>query len=775
MFLVAGVHRRKVVEMAVKVYSGKSSGFNVLVDGYFEYAQEVVAKRAFPDMRDGLKPVQRRILHAFGSTKEFQKGFVKSARIVGDVMGKYHPHGDAAIYDAMVRMVHSNESFCMPLLKGRGNLGHVTSDKSPAASRYTEVAYTDFAGDFFGYGSSAVEWVSTELEDGSTEPSVLAVNYPFVLTVGSSGLGVGASTRVLPFNFWDVLDLLEKRVNGHELTEEDIIYPDFSSGGLIVEDRKEAYRLMRSGKGTVKVRSEIEVDGKELLVKSLPPEITIEKALAKINRLNEENRISGIKSAYDSSGFESPSLITIECTNKQVIDDVIVNLYRHKVLQGTASSNMVLINDGKPFMGGVFSVIDEWLNWRRDVLTTAVQNDLNDVTAELDRLHYFIELVRDAESKATFLDKLTTVSKSAAVQYLSEKFEGIPEDVSDWITSRRASAFLNGDTYANRYDGLLVTRDELSADLADINRVIIRDIADLRRKHDGHHKRRTVTTNRDYRFNKAQQGTASERVTDTRTAFYTVYTNGFIKKTSAPVVKHGVGRNKATVMTEFVARADSTIIGFDSTGRIIRVYGEDLGWTMPDAPGTYVFNYLEDDDNIERTLLWAAEMDGSSYMLLFADGKISWLDTSKWVGVKSRHKIVNNGVAQEVENLLLDVIPESKVPEVMLCVDAFREGKARIGTFRPGSLRRGSSAKSRIKALGGSGGVGILLWGGVPSDYADTWVDEAEKYDGRVRTLPGQGTFENIMDGLDEVDTEYVHEDLDLFDILNEPTFSTVL
>ena len=746
--------------MAERLYQGMSHGMGYLIDGYVDYAEDVIANRSIPSLQDGLKPVQRRILHTFLHNKSYQKSFVKSAKVVGDVMGNLHPHGDSAIYDAMVRMSDRNGSFGVPLIEGKGNLGTVESSSSPAASRYTEVKLGRFGYDFDGYGASAIERVPTELEDGNTEPVALAVRYPYALMVGSTGLGVGASTTIPSFNFWDVIGLMEKVLDRKDLGPNDIIYPDFNVGGNFIQDQTEAYRLMMSGKGTMRFRAEVDIAGREIKVKELPVNITIESALRKIDRLINEKAVHGLKSAYRSSGRNSDYIITIECSNKSITESVLLDLYRHRILQNSMTANMLLIDDGKPYMGGVYDIVRRWIDWRRGLLTKAVAADLEVIEADIKRLWFFIDLVQDDEAKAEYLRLLTRVSRTEADKFLEDLYDDITGDIISWIGNRSASAFLNGDSYATRYNNLLKERDELRLDLDDIDRVIRRDIADIRVSHKGAHERRTRITTTDYSFTRVSSDDSDSAVDDSP-AWYTIMKNGFIKKTSSPITTG----SKKSILAVVEGKANSALIGFDDDGRILKVYGEDLMWTAPNTPGTYVFKYVGDSSNDKRKLLWMGALDGTTRMLVFVDGKVSFLQTSKWVNAKARYRIVNNGVAPEVKDMLLDVLDEADTPEVLFAMDSLKEDRFRFGVMPLASVRRGSSAKSRIKVFGGSGGVQLLYVGSMPADRLHDWVvgDDSDKFIGRVRPLLGNP--ENPNDAM--------AEGIDFTELLNEPTYVT--
>lgn len=751
------------------LYNGKSEGFRSLVDGYMEYSRETIANRAFPDFRDGLKPVHRRILYSMYKNKINKP--TKSAKVVGDVMGNYHPHGNTAIYEAMVRMTDKRGNYNVPLIKGTGNMGNFFSTESAAAERYTEVQLGTAADDFFKTGMNILPMVETEFADGSLEPAVLPARYPMILVNGAEGMAVGMSTSLPSFNFWDVLDLYEKYVKTGFLNSEDMIYPDFPTGGHYIEDRTEALRIMLSGKGRIKMRADVDIKGNQIFVREIPFGLSVEKIRERINQRIEDGSIYGLSGVYDSHGHKSDYLLTIKCKSKSDSESVLVDLYRAGILQKTFQANMMAVRDNHgdetdkiPIMSGVYGILYAWVEWRKEVLTRSFTADIDSFQDEYVMLDYFIQLVDNPAWKENFLARLTKTSNKAGLDYLHELFPDITDEHASWISKRSANVFLDGGPYRNRYMNIQSEIQTLKGYLNDLNGYLLKDIDSMRKEHRGLHARRSKVTQRDYKFSKQTASSDQERTVDTSMMYFTIFKDGFLKKTSTPVAE------RQNILNEVHAPANATLIGFDNIGRLIRIYGDEIPITRPGSVGTYIFSYIGDNENPDidknKHVLYMGHLDGSTRMLIFTDGKVSFLQTSKWLNAKARYKVVNNGVSEDVVSLLLDVVEEADIPENLFVADAGKPGVFRYGILPLDQIRRGSSAKSKIKAFGASGNIDIKYWGSFPTSRLYDWLGGMGEsaYMGRIKALPGNP----------DDPSDVTAEGIDFLEYLNEPTYSSI-
>ena len=343
---------------------------------YLDYAMSVIIGRALPDVRDGLKPVQRRILYAmYELGNEYGKPYKKSARIVGDVIGKYHPHGDTAVYDALVRMVQEF-SLRYPLVDGQGNFGSMDGD-SAAAMRYTEVRLSKIASELLSdLDKETVETVPNY--DGSlTEPRVLPARIPALLVNGSSGIAVGMATSIPPHNMGEVIDALLALIENPDLTAEELMEfvpaPDFPTGGILygLEGVREAYR---TGKGNVQIRARAFIektkkgDRESVVVTEIPYQVNKARLLERIAELARDRKIEEIADLRDESDRDGTRVV-IELKKDAVAEVVLNNLYKLTQMQVSFGVQLLAIVQNQPRTLTLKQTLEEFLAYRRDVVT----------------------------------------------------------------------------------------------------------------------------------------------------------------------------------------------------------------------------------------------------------------------------------------------------------------------------------------------------------------------------------------------------------------------
>ena len=337
--------------MSSKIYSGPSEGFGSIAEGYVDYAMEVIARRSVPDVRDGLKPVARRIIYKL---HENDKGYLqKCATLVGQAL-ELHPHGDSSVYGAFALLTDENGTCNMPFFHGMGNLGHVYSSDKPAAMRYPKAMINSNA-DYFFRDKEVMDLIPAEEGDG-VEPTVLNATFPVVLVNGAMGIAVSAGTKMPSFNFDDVLDLTIKYIQNKKLTVSDMIIPDFPTGGVLVCNNEEIAKVMLTGKGKLKLRAKVEIEGKDIQVIEVPYGKTAEGIVKAIN----VSEISGISSCILTSGRGANGHVSITCKSKKVVEEVLMHLYRQNILQSTFGSNILVIEDGEPKILGAFVGVETW-------------------------------------------------------------------------------------------------------------------------------------------------------------------------------------------------------------------------------------------------------------------------------------------------------------------------------------------------------------------------------------------------------------------------------
>ncbi|HVY41563.1 MAG TPA: DNA gyrase subunit A, partial [Hyphomicrobiaceae bacterium] len=362
---------------------------------YLDYAMSVIVSRALPDVRDGLKPVHRRIL--FGMNElglDWNKKYVKSARVVGEVMGKYHPHGNAPIYDALVRMAQ-DFSMRLPLVDGQGNFGSIDGDP-PAAERYTECRLTKVAGTLLDdLDKDTVDF--RENYDGTLkEPQVLPAKFPNLLVNGSGGIAVGMATNIPPHNLGEVIDACMAHLDNPEIGIEELMQlvpgPDFPTGGLIL-GRAGIQAAYHKGRGSIVMRAKVHVeeirkDREALIVTAIPYQVNKRTLIEKIAEQVREKRIEGISDLWDESNREGMRIV-IELKRDAIADVVLNQLWRFSDLQTTFGANMLAINGGRPEQLNLKDMIASFTAFREEVVSRRTKYLLGKAR---DRAHVLVGL-----------------------------------------------------------------------------------------------------------------------------------------------------------------------------------------------------------------------------------------------------------------------------------------------------------------------------------------------------------------------------------------------
>ena len=375
---------------------------------YLDYAMSVIVGRALPDVRDGLKPVHRRVLYAMKVLgNDYNKPYKKSARVVGDVIGKYHPHGDTAVYDTIVRMAQSFSMRYM-MVDGQGNFGSIDGD-SPAAMRYTEVRMAKISHEILAdLDKETVDFI--ENYDGSeSEPSVMPTKFPNLLINGSSGIAVGMATNIPPHNLSEVISACLAMIDNPAIEIKELMEhvpgPDFPTAGIIngAQGIHEAYA---TGRGRVHIRGKVDIEpiGKKnreaIIVKELPYQVNKARLIEKIAELVRDKKIEGITELRDESDKDGMRIV-IELRQGEVVDVVLNNLYKQTSLQTVFGINMVALHDGQPKLLNLKQVLEAFISHRREVVTRRTLYDLNKAR---DRAHIL-------EGQAVALSNIDAVIK----------------------------------------------------------------------------------------------------------------------------------------------------------------------------------------------------------------------------------------------------------------------------------------------------------------------------------------------------------------------------
>jgi len=382
---------------------------------YLDYAMSVIVGRALPDVRDGLKPVHRRVLFAMHELgNDWNKPYKKSARVVGDVIGKYHPHGDTAVYDTIVRMAQ-DFSLRYMLIDGQGNFGSVDGD-APAAMRYTEIRMARIAHEMLADLEKGTVDYGPNYDGSEHEPLVLPAKVPNLLVNGSSGIAVGMATNIPPHNLNEVVNACLAYIDNVQITIDELMQhvpgPDFPTAGIIfgAAGIREAYRTGR-GKVTVRARVEIETDEKRggrqsIIVTELPYQVNKARLLEKIAELVRDGRIEGISELRDESD-KSGMRMVIELKRGEVADVILNNLYQHTALQSVFGINMVALENAQPKTLNLKQIIEAFVRHRREVVT---RRTLFDLRKSRERAHILEGLAVALEN----IDPMIALIKSSS-------------------------------------------------------------------------------------------------------------------------------------------------------------------------------------------------------------------------------------------------------------------------------------------------------------------------------------------------------------------------
>jgi DNA gyrase subunit A len=621
---------------------------------YLEYALSVIIGRALPDVRDGLKPVHRRILFAMSEGgNDWNRPYRKSARIVGDVIGKYHPHGDTAVYDAMVRMAQ-DFSMRMPLVDGQGNFGSVDGD-SPAAMRYTEVRLTRLAHELLqDLDKDTVDFVPNY--DGSMkEPLVLPSRLPNLLINGSSGIAVGMATNIPPHSLDEVCDALLATLQNPEITLAELMAiipgPDFPTGGFIYGSGgiEEAYR---TGRGLIRLRAKVAVEqkaGREtLVIRELPYQVNKARLIERIAELVKDKKIEGISDLRDESDREGMR-VTIQLKKDEQAEVILNQLYLNTQMQVTFGINLVAIVHNRPELLSLKDLLHHFLEHRREVILRRTRYELR--KAE-ERKHILDGLLTALD----FLDQVIALIRAAATpaeakaQLMAGKFAAeAPNVESNEELQRRyalseiqAQAIL--DMRLQRLTGLerqkiIDESREVEAAIARY-RLILSDEAQVRGLIAGELtelKERFGDGRRTEIVPEAQEFTAEDLIADEEMVV-TISHRNYIKRTPLTIYRSQrrggkgrmgmVTRENDFVSQLYIASTHSYFLVFSNKGRVFWLRVHEIPVGSPSAQGKAIVNlvHLGEDEKVATILPVKEFVAGISLVMATRRGVVKKTD-----------------------------------------------------------------------------------------------------------------------------------------------------
>lgn len=580
---------------------------------FLDYAMSVIVSRALPDVRDGLKPVQRRILYGMqelGSTSD--KPYKKSARIVGDVMGKYHPHGDSSIYEAMVRMAQ-DFSYRYMLVDGHGNFGSIDGDGA-AAMRYTESRMSKIAMEMLrDINKNTIDY-KDNYDGNEREPVVLPARYPNLLVNGTSGIAVGMATNIPPHQLGEVIDGVLAVSENPAITTEELMEiipgPDFPTGGLIL-GRSGIRRAYETGRGSIVVRSKVEIEqktsGKEvIIVNELPYQVNKARLIEKIAELVRDKKIDGITNIRDESDRNGMRIV-IDVRRDANANVVLNNLYKQTAMQSSFGINMLALVNGQPQTLSLKEALYHYLEHQKEVIRRRTEFELK--KAE-DRAH-ILEGLRIALDHIDAIIQLIRSSQTAdeAKRALGEQYS-LSERQAQAILDMRLQRLtgLERDKIEEEYNGLLALIAELKEILANEGKIIAIIHEEL--------------TEVKERFNDARRteiiaGGANmiedEDLIPRENSVLTLTHNGYIKRLPANTYRsqrrggrgvQGMGTNEDDFVEHLMyASTHDTILFFTSKGKTFKAKGYEIPEFGRTAKGLPIVNLLNVDKDEKVTAM----------------------------------------------------------------------------------------------------------------------------------------------------------------------------
>lgn len=620
--------------MSIEMNGGKILPVEIseqMKTAYIDYSMSVITDRALPDVRDGLKPVHRRILytlHESGLTPN--KPYSKSARLVGDCMGKYHPHGDSAIYDAAVRMAQ-DFSTRYPLIDGHGNFGSVDGD-SAAAMRYTELRMAKITAYMLADIDKETVDFHPNYDEKLEEPSVLPAKFPHLLVNGSAGIGVGMATNIPPHNLTEVIDGTIALIDNPELDidglQKYIKGPDFPTGGIIMgtEGIKSAYN---TGRGTVKTRAKAHIERMEktgktrILVTEIPYQVNKSRLVEKIAELAREKKIDGITDLRDESD-RSGMRIVIEL-RRDVNPQVILNqLYKHTQMEESFGIIFLALVEGQPRILTLKEILHYFIAHQEDVIVRRTRFELSKAEAEahileglriaLDHIDEVIQIIRSSKDE------------ESAKNSLMERF-GLSDKQSQAIVDMRLKRLtgLEREKLEQRYQELLDLMAYLRAVLDSekmVLEIIKKELNEIKEKF-GDARRSRIS------FDESKMDVedliAEEDVVITATH------NGYIKRLPLATYKsqrrggkgvHGMATKEEDFLEHlFITSTHKYILFFTSRGKVYRLKAHEIPEAGRTAKGTAIINLLSLDQDEKITAIMTVKGYDENYFLLTATKK----------------------------------------------------------------------------------------------------------------------------------------------------------
>ena len=598
---------------------------------YLDYSMSVIVSRALPDVRDGLKPVHRRVLYAmYDGGYRPDRNFSKSARVVGDVMGNYHPHGDTAIYDALVRLAQP-WSLRYPLVQGQGNFGSMGNDP-PAAQRYTECRMAPLAMQMVRDIDEETVDFAPNYDGRTLEPVVLPSRFPNLLVNGSAGIAVGMATNIPPHNLREVAAGVQWMLEHPEASREEALEalierisgPDFPTGGLIV-GRRGVEDALRTGRGAITMRAVVTVDedakGRQLLViTELPYQVNPDNLLLRIAELVSDGKVGGIADVRDDSSSRTGMRLVIELKRDAVAQVVLNNLYKHTQLQETFGANMLALVDGVPRTLSIEQFVRSWIAHQIEVIQRRTRYRLRKAEERAHILRGYLKALDALDEVIALIRASATVEDArAGLMGLLEIDELQATAILDMQLRRLAA--LERQKIIDEYDDLMARIADYTDILASEPRqrsIVSEELAEVVNDYGDERRTQFVPWDGDVSH---EDLIAEEDVVVTITA------GGYAKRTKADLyraqrrggrgVRGAALRQDDVVEHFFVTTTHHWILFFTTKGRVYRAKAYQLPEAGRDAKGQHVANLLafQQDEQIAQ-VLYLRDYQQAPYLVL---------------------------------------------------------------------------------------------------------------------------------------------------------------
>jgi len=711
--------------------------YDEMSSSYLSYAMSVIISRALPDVRDGLKPVHRRIIYAmYKGGFDWSKQFRKSARVIGDVIGKYHPHGDQAVYDALVRLTQ-DFSMSLPLIDGQGNFGSIDGDP-PAAMRYTETKLAKISQHLIDDIEKETIQFQSNYDETEKEPSVLPSQFPNLLVNGAGGIAVGMATSIPPHNLGEIIDATIEFIKNKDITISQLMKkvpgPDFPTGGIIIgkDNLKQGYT---KGRGSIKIRGEIDEEslknGKErLIIKSIPYQVNKSILNERIAELAREKKIEGISDIRDESSREGVRVV-IDLRRNVEPETIKRQLYKLTSIESSFGFITLAIVNGKPKILNLKEFISEFVYFREKTLIKRIKFDLKKasekahillgISAAVENIDAVIKIIKKSGTvdiaKKSLLEKKWKVNKTNnLIKFIkSEKTKPFYSLSVEQVTAilelrlQKLTAFGINEIESeikklakliNEYEKLLKSKKELF-------NLIIEELSNIKNKFSV--KRRTKITDAVLNYN-------IEETIQKEAVVITITHKGYIKRGSLSAVKiqKRGGKGKAGIKTRdedyvvqiFTANSHTPVLFFSTQGLVYKLKAWKIPQGTANSKGKTLFNLLplKSHHSISSIMpLPENEKEWKKLYVIFATakGKIRKNSLEDFVSIQSTGKIAmkldedDKIIGVKICNEDQDIILSTKLGK---CI-RFMSKKLRIFKGRSSKGIKGIELKSEDKVI----------------------------------------------------------------------------